>query len=317
MSIRSENIIVPAPIFGINIPPHHRKLDLVAVENIKRSIKRIGLLHPLICCYDPHTKELVLIDGHHRLEALKELHVEGLLPNAMVDVIIDEKASQREARIKSLSANVHRADLTALQRADAIAELLKYAGLETITASGEAADTDDGGNSGQVAQKELKQRGRKQSPKSRAIKKTGIERREAGRAKKVAELSEEAKKRAAELGLDDNQKALLAAAKFATPEEQVASLEATAEAKEAGPKIRRPIYSADDTSNACTELVSTAHSQLVNIVAEKAFGDEGFQKPLTAVIIPEFSSQYSPASLGNWGRNTPTDMFTIASKFLQ
>jgi ParB-like chromosome segregation protein Spo0J len=289
MSIRSENKIAPAHIFGINIPPDHRELDLVAVENIKRSIKRFGLLHPLICCYDPHTGELVLIDGHHRLQALKELHAEGLLPNAMVDIIIDEKANQREARIKSLSANLHRADLTVMQRAEAIDELLKHAGIETITASDEAADNDDGDNSGQVAQKEVKRRGRKQSPKSRAIKKVGIERREAGRAEEVAGLSEKAKKRSAELGLDDNQKALLAAAKFDTPEQQVASLEATAEAKEAGPKTRRPVYSDDDAANACTELVSAAHSQLINIVAEKAAGDEKIQKPVMAVSIPDFS----------------------------
>lgn len=84
------------------------------ITELVDSIKRVGLRHPIavrpIPAWGPKTYELV--SGRHRFEAYKRL---GLVE---IEATI---LSKREARIFQHSENLHRKDLTPLERYDALA----------------------------------------------------------------------------------------------------------------------------------------------------------------------------------------------------
>jgi len=89
------------------------------------------------------------------------------------------------------------------------------------------------GISAQVAQK--MPRGRPEGGDSFAARELGITREEVRRAETIASLPNEVKAKAADLGLDDNQSALLTAAKAPTPQAQVEALERRADRAPARP----------------------------------------------------------------------------------
>src|ERR1700733_9272128 len=191
----------------IEIPPTARPYNATAVVELSRSIAAIGLQSaPTVI---EREGRFVLVAGRHRLEALKMLHVESVLVR-LVDF------DDVEARMWTISENLFRAELTVGQRAEQVAE---YANL--------AAEKRDV-QSGQVAQIESKRedsRGhRHEGGESLAARDLGITREEVRRAKAIASLAEQTKQAARDAGLDDNQSALLKAARAPTPEAQVAVL---------------------------------------------------------------------------------------------
>lgn len=118
-----------------------------------------------------------------------------------------------------ISENLHRAELTTLERAEHVAEWIRLA-------EQQAEDL-----SAQVAQKGRYKSGDKpHRPKgglSAASRELGIDRDTARRSMKVASLSPEAKDAARETGLDDNRSALLKAAS-APPEKQAEAIKQAA-----------------------------------------------------------------------------------------
>ena len=149
--------------------------------------------------------------GRHRIEALKLLHIETVTVRV---VDFDDV----EARMWTVAENLFRAELTAQQKADQIAE---YANLAAVK-------REAGLQSAQLAQKESKRedgRGhRHEGGDSLAARDLGISRDEVRRAKTIAALPETVKRAARDVRLDDNQAALLKAAKASTPEAQIAVL---------------------------------------------------------------------------------------------
>jgi ParB family transcriptional regulator, chromosome partitioning protein len=165
------------------------------VARIARSIQQIGLQTPITVrmverYIDPIEGELenvaLLVAGRHRLEAAKSLGWECI--DCEFKVWADD-----EARMWEIAENLHRADLTELERNEQIAEWIALS-----KKHGHCAQVSTGGrgNEGGV---------------SKAARELGIERTEARRAVKVASLTEEAKDTARELGFDDNRSVLLAA----------------------------------------------------------------------------------------------------------
>jgi ParB family transcriptional regulator, chromosome partitioning protein len=204
----------------IEIPPTARPYNAMAVVELSRSIAAIGLQSaPTVI---EREGRFILVAGRHRIEALKMLGI----PSVLVRCVDFDDV---EARMWTISENLFRAELTVGQRADQVAE---YARLAT-----EKRDV----QSAQVAQKS--QAGRPESGDSRVARDLGITRDEVRRAKTIAALPEETKQAAREIGLDDNQSALLKAARAPTPEAQIAVL---AEIKERGrvsddaPSARQP-----------------------------------------------------------------------------
>jgi ParB-like chromosome segregation protein Spo0J len=145
---------------------------------------------------------LALVAGRHRLEAARTLEWEH------IDAFIME-GNDNDARIWQLMENLYRGDLTSLQRAEHVAELVQL-----------VRDGEKGGQLAHPGGQQPHDRGI-----SRAAKILGFTREEVRRSEAIAGISEEAKEKAKEKGLDKNQSALLKIAKEQGSEAQLTKIE--------------------------------------------------------------------------------------------
>jgi ParB/RepB/Spo0J family partition protein len=191
---------------AIDMLPGRRPLNPTAVKVLAESMKLIGLQSPVAVRYVANRQNTaygsddsyVLVAGGHRLAAAKLL---GWVKIETFGVTGDDAS----ARLLEISENLHRADLTKLERDEQIAEWVKL----TEGVSDNLSETQREGRPGAAAA---------------ASRELGIVERDVQRAVKVASLAPEAKQAARDAGLDDNRSALLAAAQETTPEAQVAAL---------------------------------------------------------------------------------------------
>ena len=173
---------------------------------IAESIANIGL-HTPITVREKHDK-LILVSGLHRLKAAK------LLGWSKIDALI-LTGGKIDARCGRTLENLHRADLTVLERAERIDEWRK------------------------LIRKKAAQVGRPggRQPKEAGIAKTakqwGFSRAEVGRAQKIAAILPEVKTAAEKAGLANNQARLLAIANAKTLEAQQQTLQEIVEGKNA------------------------------------------------------------------------------------
>src|SRR5215471_11795575 len=183
-----------------------RPLNAERVAELERSIAAIGLQTPITI---RHTEgKPILIAGGHRLQAVKNL--------GWTEIPVREfDGDDRAARMWEIAENLHRAELTVLERDEQIAEWMRLAELDAA----------------QVDPHHPRKAGQQPGGINAASRDLGIERKAAQRAMKIDSLSPEAKEAARELGLDDNQSALLEAAKGKTAEEQVDVLKGRKERK--------------------------------------------------------------------------------------
>ena len=193
-----------------------REINAASVKKLAQSIEHVGLRHPITV--RRKGEKYLLIAGNHRLEACKKLGRE-YIPASVVSMTNDD------ARLWEIAENLHRAELTKLERDDNIAEWIKIT--ERI--------------SGQFDRKLSV--GRPEGGVAAAARELGVEESDAKRAVRVASLSDEAKEAARETGLDNNRSALLDAASKPTVAEQVAEIHRR---HTDGPKI---IKLADDPLN--------------------------------------------------------------------
>jgi ParB-like chromosome segregation protein Spo0J len=194
-----------------------RPLNPEKVAELERSIVAIGLQHP-ITIREPDGKP-TLVAGAHRLQAVKNLGWNEI-------PVREFDGDDRAARMWEISENLHRAELTMLERSEQTAEWIRLAGEEVQSAQVdpiESKRTDGRGH-------------RPESGINRASRDLGIDRKAAQRAAKIDSLAPEAKAEAVELGLDDNQSALLEAAKVETAEGQVETLKQRKAKKASGKK---------------------------------------------------------------------------------
>lgn len=168
------------------------------------SIERAGLQSPpavrildkMVIDGEEEGSVPVLVYGHHRLEAAKRLGWRWI-----ICLVLD--VDDVDAELAEISENLHRAELTALERDEQLARWIELTTVKSEIPDGDAkpvqvAHVSGGrGNKGGI---------------SAASRELGIERTDAVRAVKVASLSPEAKAAAKEAGLDDNRSALLEAA---------------------------------------------------------------------------------------------------------
>jgi ParB-like chromosome segregation protein Spo0J len=202
---------------AIDVPEGRRAIDEKTVEDLKESMGRFGLLSPI------SIRDFVLVTGAHRLEAARRLGWKQIFVRDVSGL------SDEEAEMVEISENLHRSDLTVLERSTQAArwiELSKLSQLATVSGGR--------GNEGGIRA---------------AARELGIDKDEAHRSVKIASLSEDARKAAVEVGLDDNKTALLAAAK-AGPDRQASVIRDIAEKKAAG----RNKIDADVKSRAAREV---------------------------------------------------------------
>jgi ParB-like chromosome segregation protein Spo0J len=252
--METERILVE----DIHVGTRKRQAKPEAVAALADSMRRVGQLTPIEVRIvdqmevdgEPVTCVPVLVAGLHRLEALKSIGEEY----AECRLITDDAML---ARMIEISENLHRADLTMLERSEQEAEWIELR--DQWDARGEEVQ------SAQVAQIESKRAdGKGHRPEgglSAAARELGLDRDAARRSIKVASLSDEAKEAARECGLDDNRTALLDAAKAQTPEQQVQRLHQISAAKKSA-------KAADSKS-----LKEEAEEKLAGLLAEHIPGE--------------------------------------------
>ena len=123
--------------------------------------------------------------GLHRLEAVRSL---GLADIECVFVDLDEA----DRRLWEIAENLHRSELTVQERADHIAEWVRL----TEEKLGQVAQVSKGGRGHEGGM-------------AAATRELGIDRTQARRAVKIAAITPEAKAATREVGIADNQSALL------------------------------------------------------------------------------------------------------------
>lgn len=212
-----EQVLVANVIVGTR----RRHVSDEAVVALAGSMREIGLQNPILVRYVeeavlPDGEVLanapVLIAGETRLRAAKSLGWEK------IDAI-EAKVDDIEAAMIEIAENLHRADLTALERAEQVAAWVRLA---------EERDH----KPRQVDEVSVGGRGNK-GGRANAAREIGVSEPQARRAEKIDSLAPEAKEAAIAAGLDKNQSALLDAAKAETPDAQVARIVEIQKRKEA------------------------------------------------------------------------------------
>jgi ParB-like chromosome segregation protein Spo0J len=165
-----------------------RDLQPEVVRDIASSIDLIGLQLP-VSVVDDGDEHFRVISGRHRLAAVRSLG------RVEIDAMVYRGLSDTDVRLAEIVENLHRAELTQLQRAEQIADYRRLATEKRV------------GVSGQLGQKP--QGGRPAGGDSEAARELGLNRKEVNRAGKIADINPAAKIAAKQAGLDDNQSALL------------------------------------------------------------------------------------------------------------
>jgi ParB/RepB/Spo0J family partition protein len=193
----SREVQLPLSIDDIDVPDGRRHVDAGAVKRLAESIDKLGLRTPITV--RKRGDRYTLVAGLHRMAAFK------LLEREHIPAVI-ASLTHSEARMWEISENLHRSDLTKLERAEQIEEWRKIAG--------------------QIAHQAHNSEG-----VSKAAETLGIDRKQVRQAREIVEnLTPEAREAAIDAGFDDNQSKLLEIAK-APPERQVATVHRLREVK--------------------------------------------------------------------------------------
>jgi ParB family chromosome partitioning protein len=203
----------------ITVGQRKRVLNADAVSRLAESIEKLGLRTPIsVRYYDDRpdaaqgtVDTLLLLAGAHRLAAMKQLGREK------IPCLVYYDGDEVDAELWEIAENLHRADLTALERDEQVARWLELSREKVLP---QLVPKPDGG--------------RPEGGVRAASRELGVNREDARRATKVASLSDDAKAAAREVGLDDNRTALLTAAR-APVEQQAAVVRQYAEKKQTKP----------------------------------------------------------------------------------
>lgn len=118
--------IISVLIEHVAIRGERRPLDEAAVERIAESIKEIGLRTPITVRSDEED-DFILVAGRHRLAAMKRLGHERIDAESV-------EWDETEARLWEIAENLHRSDLTPLQRSEHIDEWRRLIEQKAFTA---------------------------------------------------------------------------------------------------------------------------------------------------------------------------------------
>ena len=216
----------------IQIGERLRQLNPAKVDEYAAIMERHGLAVPIgIWTQNPdHVGSTELVYGLHRLEAAKKLGWKEIEV-----VYVPKTADDIDRKIAEITENLHRCELTELERAKHIDEwdkllrkreemkaAVKAAAeeLKPKAKRGRPPGSKNGVKSAQAGQKPKNKPGRPNGTgKAAAAKKMKVSRQTLDRSKKIASITPKAKEAAVAAGIDDNQTALLKVAE-ALPEQQ-------------------------------------------------------------------------------------------------
>lgn len=186
---------------GVDIGERLRPLNEATVDRLVESMGQIGQMQP-ITVYSPDNENIILIAGRHRLEAARRLEWDE------IDCVF-VGGDEIDRQMREVAENLHRAELTALERDEHIAKWVELVGAKQEVLS-------------QVGSKPAG--GRPEGGVRAAARELGLSQSDANRAVKIGKLSPEAKQAARDVHLDNNRSALLEAASKPTVAEQVAAI---------------------------------------------------------------------------------------------
>ena len=189
-----------------------------AVAQLAESIDRIDMHAPIAVLANGDT--YLLQAGRTRLAACRKLGRKQIEAEVFTDA--------HEAKLWTIAENLHRKDLSKMERAKLNVEWLEEVAKEVGHVLSQVATKRARSHKSQGVGKGAGG-GRKQSGARGAARKVNISKDQAVRSQKIAGLSEAAQAVARDLGLENNQRALLAAAAQPTPDGEVASLKRDAE----------------------------------------------------------------------------------------
>lgn len=190
-------------IDDILISERKRSINEAKVEEIAASIASIGLKQPITIRFISETEAPILVVGLHRLLAMKKLG------HTQIETFVDYQESDLDAKMWEIAENLHRSDLTMLEKSEHIEEWRKLNKEKKVS----QVATPSGGL--QPAELGIRETART----------LGVTTREVERSREIAGMAPKAKEKAKALHLDDNQSALLSAAKEKTVEEQIKKLQ--------------------------------------------------------------------------------------------
>jgi ParB family chromosome partitioning protein len=216
------------PFDQIDISIHHRPTHADKVGDLVKSIRMLGLqAAPVVIERDGRYK---LVSGRHRLEAIRVLGYE----EAPVRIV---GFDDLQARMWTISENLHRNELSALDQAEQIAEYARLTSEKLEGKTQEAVKTEGEAEPQAAASDPKKARqvgavgGRGNEGGNRATaRELGVPEQTVRRAAQVDSITPAAKEAVRDAGLDHNQSALLKVASYAD-EDQVEAVKEIAREK--------------------------------------------------------------------------------------
>ena len=203
-----------ATLNEIEIQQSARPYNATEVVALKASIQAIGLQTPLTVV--ERDGRYVLVAGRHRLEALRLLKAERV----PVRIVAFDDV---EARLWTISENLHRNELTVTQRAEQIAEWIRLTEGKRKEVSAQLGPKPQGG--------------RPESGVNAASRELGITRQEGQRAVKIDAIVPAAKDAMRLARLDNNQTVALKVASYVDDDQVEAVAEIVAEREQ---RAKRP-----------------------------------------------------------------------------
>jgi hypothetical protein len=241
MNARSERKIEFLNVDAIETHGRLRDLRDEGVEILAGSLEAVGLRTPISVRYYAERPAsvrpgetddaLILMTGAHRLAAAKRLGWEK------IECFVYYDGDEIDAQLWEIAENLHRAELTALERDEQVALWVKLSKLR------QPDEVSVGGRG-------------KTGGTSAAAKEIGVSEPDARRAVKVAGLSDEAKAAARDAGLDDNRSALLDAARHTSVSDQVAAIRERAAARHVPKVADRPLHDVEALERQVSTLMS-------------------------------------------------------------
>jgi ParB family chromosome partitioning protein len=125
----SEPTLEHVPITEIEVRPQvRRQFDDAEIAELAESIHSVGLQQPLLCRRSGG--KLILIDGERRWRACSSLGW-----TSVPVLVLDERLDPAETLVRQLVANLQRADLAPIDRAEGIHSLMQHGSLTVEQAS--------------------------------------------------------------------------------------------------------------------------------------------------------------------------------------
>ena len=120
----------------IEVPEGRRLIDEKAMPGLMGSIAQVGVRQPITLTFNDDQTGYVLVVGAHRLEACTRLGM------SRIRGVLQTTWTPDETRMWEITENLHRAELTALDRDEQIAE---WAALVERRKGGQVAHLSKGG----------------------------------------------------------------------------------------------------------------------------------------------------------------------------